>query len=272
MYPMNVFALTPPFPRNHRVFVAMSFDSQFDGRWDRVLRPAISAIEIGDTRLDPYRVDGRKVSDSILTEILEGIGHARVVVADVSAVGILDDKPVRNANVMYEVGIAQAVRLPEEVVLFRSDSHPLSFDIANVRVNSYDPDGSPAEARNIVTAAVRDAIAECDLRRHATVARITAMLDVPTWIALMDAVQQGALSHPPFKVMRDALGGLQRRAAITRLLELGLIGTQIGLVTAETSDEELGKYLPTELGRAVFLEGLRHMGGIGPVAMPPSIK
>jgi len=67
---------------------------------------------------------------------------------------------------MYEVGLAHALRLPEEVILFRSDSDPLLFDVANVRVNWYDPDGNPEEARRKVADIIIEALKEVDLKKN----------------------------------------------------------------------------------------------------------
>ena len=41
MYPATFFGLFPPFPRDLRAFVAMSFEKRFDPRWEQVLQPAI---------------------------------------------------------------------------------------------------------------------------------------------------------------------------------------------------------------------------------------
>jgi len=73
MYPANYFVLFPPFPRENKVFIAMSFDQRFEDRWTRVIGPAIRNIRVNDVPLEPHRVDIRQVSDSILTEILAGI-------------------------------------------------------------------------------------------------------------------------------------------------------------------------------------------------------
>ena len=64
MYPLNLFTLFPPFPRNDRVFVAMSFDKAFQKRWEEVIKPAISSVKIDGIFLEPHRIDMRKVSDS----------------------------------------------------------------------------------------------------------------------------------------------------------------------------------------------------------------
>src|SRR5690242_13094536 len=107
MYPAQFFNLFPPFPKTNTCFVAMSFADEMKARWENVLEPGIR-----DAGLAPYRVDIKKISDSILTDILRNIGDGKVVLADVSTV-----KGVRNANVLYEVGLAHATRLPEEVIL-----------------------------------------------------------------------------------------------------------------------------------------------------------
>ena len=150
MYPNQYFSLFPPFPHRDKVFVAMSFDDKFNRRWEDVIVPAVSSIEVAGVQLQPHRVDTRRISDSILTEILDGISNDKLVLADVTTESHIASQPIRNGNVMYEVGIAHAIRLPEEVLLFRSDSDKVLFDIANVRLNSYDPDGSRNEAREAI--------------------------------------------------------------------------------------------------------------------------
>ena len=141
-----LFNLFPPFPREDKVFVAMSFAPEFQRRWDNVIAPAIQ--EVG---LEPFRVDQRKISDSILTDITKSIANHRLIFGDISVMFVHEEAerrlPVRNANVMYEVGLAHTARLPEEVILFRSDNEYLPFDVMNIRVNSYDPDKAQDEAR-----------------------------------------------------------------------------------------------------------------------------
>ena len=129
MFRSLFYHLFPAFPREDTAFVAMSFAEAFSSRWENVLAPAIGRVKVNDKALAPVRVDARKVSDSILTEILDGIGRARVVLADITAHDARGFRG-RNGNVMYEVGLAHAVRLPEEVLLFRSDDQQLLFDVS----------------------------------------------------------------------------------------------------------------------------------------------
>ncbi len=65
MYPKTFLDLFPAFPRNNRVFVAMPFVSAFDARWEGVLEPGIRSVSHENTGLEPFRVDMRKISDSV---------------------------------------------------------------------------------------------------------------------------------------------------------------------------------------------------------------
>jgi hypothetical protein len=67
-----------------QIFVAMSFASRYDDRFKSIIAPAIRAIRINDVPLEAYRVDTSKSGDSILTDIMEGIAHSQMVLADVS--------------------------------------------------------------------------------------------------------------------------------------------------------------------------------------------
>ena len=92
-----------------QVFVAMPFSGPASSeRFADVIRPAIEAEPIEGYSLRAFRVDNSKSGDSILTDIMDGIAHSRLVLADVSVVdeGRYTQQPLRNGNVMYEVGVA----------------------------------------------------------------------------------------------------------------------------------------------------------------------
>ncbi|MGD2117411.1 MAG: hypothetical protein PVG66_03565 [Chromatiales bacterium] len=112
----------------------MSFEDRFNARFENVIKPAIEENEIGGRKLKAYRVDLSRSGESILTEISNGIAHCFLFLADVSTIDHLrfSDKPARNSNVLYEVGIALACRTSEEVLLVRDDSDPLIFDTSSV--------------------------------------------------------------------------------------------------------------------------------------------
>lgn len=238
MYPAHGLALFPPFPHDNRVFVAMSFDGRFEPRWQHVIGRGIS-----DAGLEPYRIDIPKTSGSIPAEIIRGIAQSRLVFGDVS---LLDGQ--RNGNVMYEIGIAHASRQPEEVLLFRSDREKLLFDVATIRVNEYDPDTKPDEARALVKDAVQSALRDIATVKAVTVERAVSALDVPSIEVLMTISGSGHGKHPKMTTMRDVLSSAQYAQAIARLLELGVLETHLAPLTREMmlrDDQPVVEFLRT---------------------------
>jgi len=106
--------------RTPELFLAMPFDPKFD-----VVRSAMegaaTAAGFVATRGDDTRQPG-----TIMHQVWEYIRHADAVVADVTG---------RNANVLYEAGMAHALGKP--VVLLLQDDHGVPFDIAAVRQIRY---------------------------------------------------------------------------------------------------------------------------------------
>lgn len=267
MYPATYLGLFPAFPRDDRAFVAMSFDYRFDVRWQNVIAPGIRSVRVDNVPLEPHRVDLRRVSDSVLTEILDGIGRCRVFVADITSIGDLDGRAIRNANVMYEVGLAHAVRLPEEVILLRSDDRELIFDVANIRVHRYDPDGSPETARRFVGDTIVASLREVDLRKGLAVRRAAESLDFPSWMLLVEAHGTGSVGHPSMRTVGQVLGGMSRAQALARLLDIGALQAELISVTPEllirgdeTPAEELVTYRITPFGAAIADHGVKQMG------------
>src|SRR5258706_11853050 len=74
-----------------------------------------------------YRIDQLARPGLITADILSAIAHADVLIADLTS---------RNANVFYELGIAQAAGKP--VVITCRKGTKLPFDIAHHRVIFYD--------------------------------------------------------------------------------------------------------------------------------------
>lgn len=257
MYPLDILTLFPPFPRENKIFVVMSFADEFQPRWENVIAPAIESVEFEGITLQAHRVDNRKVSDSIVTEIVTGISNYRLIFADISSHFVENRIAVRNGNVMYEVGIAHAVRLPEEVLLFRSDREPLLFDVANVRINRYDPDGQPEEARQGVEGAIRNALLEVDNRRHLSVQRTLDTVDFQTLgILLAINAQPSGITPPKVRTMRDVMNAVGEGRGILRVLELGLVraelvdmGTQVPDADADAEDNM--RYRITPFGKVV---------------------
>lgn len=117
-----------------QIFVAMSFADTYKRRFDNVIAPAIRGIMVDGVQLEPYRVDFSKSGDSILTDIMDGIAHCQMVLADVSIMGhdSKNGNGYRNGNVMYEVGLAAACRQSTELLLVRDDKERFLFDISTI--------------------------------------------------------------------------------------------------------------------------------------------
>ena len=185
-----------------RVFVAMSFDPRFKSRYIDVILPAIEAEPIGGKHLTAHRVDTSKSGDSILTEIVTGIAHARLVLADVSVIdeGRYTQVPIRNANVMYEVGIALACRAPSDVLLVRDDDKPLLFDLSTIPTRRLDFHDVP-EAIALLRQFIADRLAESSLIADARVRQAARSLtqnelDILKVLSSIPVNQARDLSHP----------------------------------------------------------------------------
>jgi len=258
VYPMNLFAMFPPFPRKNTVFVAMSFEERFEQRWEKVIQPAIRRLGKNNVRLEPVRVDKRKISDSIMTEILLGISHSQFVLADISSIGELNGKPMRNANVMYEVGLAQAVRLPEEVILLRSDDDELLFDVQNIRVHKYSPEDDPKEAEKVIIELILEASKQVELAKSIAVNQTVEKLDYYTFAMLIDNMDK-TIEQPVVRTVLESIS--PNLSTFRRMLDLGLIRVRRHKMTEElimqkakdkaTPAEKMFDYEVTEFGKAV---------------------
>ncbi len=202
-------------------------------------------------------------SDSILTDIEDGIATSRLVFIDLTTIGCIGKTAIRNGNVMYEMGMAHSIRLPEEVLLFRSDDDPLPFDMANVRINDYDPDNdSKGPAIEKVRKSVMDVLREVELVRHKTVEGISRKLDVTAYLALIAASSPNGLKPTPRKTMGQILGNAAHVAAVNKLLDNDLITSDFvasKLVTHDPDKMSLNDYFDgamqyriTPLGSAVL--------------------
>jgi len=257
MYPGELLSLFPPFPRTNMVFVAMSFDDVFFPRWKEVIEPAALKIKVNNEQLRAHRVDLANKNDSLITEIVKNISECRLFLADISTIGYLpigagQNKPIRNANVLYEVGIAHAYRLPEEVILLRSDKDPLDFDIAGVRVHSYDP-SNKEQSMEIVTNLIMSSLTSIDDRKHIAVEKAVQTLDVTMYFLLQESLVD--IQHPRMQTMKDVISNTERLAAINRMLSSGLFEAKFKELTPDTFDmpfNEVISYVSTPFGRNVL--------------------
>jgi hypothetical protein len=104
-------------------FVMMPFAEPLGAYYTTVYQPAIDKAKLKAVRADAEIFGTGKIID----QIWAGINSARVLVAELTG---------RNPNVLYELGIAHALRKP--VVLVSSNEDDVPFDVRHVRVIYYD--------------------------------------------------------------------------------------------------------------------------------------
>ena len=237
------------------VFVAMSFDDAYRERFEKVIAPAIGAIEFDGSVLTARRVDLSKSGDSILTDIIDGIAHSAMVLGDVSVIGhdSKTGKASRNGNVMYEVGLALACRQSSEVLLIRDDKAPFLFDVSTVPHMHIDF-ADVVKARTQLTDALRDRLHEVEHFKDARLAMAAATLTSQERTLLRTVAQMGA--DRTFWPKKESLAML---ATIPRLLDKQLIRaafvsdgklmfacTALGRALAENIDKALPEWRPSE--------------------------
>jgi len=234
----------------------MPFANQFESRWQTVFSPAIK-----DKDLEPYRVDAREVSDSILTDILNGIGRARLVLVDTSFQQQDDNPRGPNVNVMYELGIAHAMRLPEEVIVVRdtasTDGPP--FDISHIRYHRFNPNDESG-ARSKIGNLIGSALKAINITRDIIVSRTLDSLDPDAMRFLRTIGSQDSFDLYPFDPDRKGLYGLgerdsseeELRTIACRLIQLGVLRSGDPGPPHKRIYGGVSEYLVTDLGRAVW--------------------
>lgn len=105
-------------------FVIMPFGGWRDNYYQDIYQPAI--IKAG---LLPKRADDLYRPSNIVKEIWELTKNAKLLLADLTG---------KNPNVMYELGLAHAIRKPAVLVTENIDDIP--FDLRGLRVLDYDKD------------------------------------------------------------------------------------------------------------------------------------
>lgn len=168
MYPKIYIDLFKSFDRKQEIFVGMPFSTQFESRWKEIFVPAIVSFS-----LKPYRTKEILVSNSITIDILNGINRAKFLLFDIS-----DEKGKPNPNVMYELGIAHAARLPEEVIVLRDNiSKSDTFDISHIRWHTFSPNETEKSITKIKKL-IKNAGKEIDLIKDRLVIKVANSLDI----------------------------------------------------------------------------------------------
>jgi len=120
--------------QRNELFVCMPFHDTFDFRFKDVILPA--SKEAGFDKA--VRVKEDVEGNVIMTKILDGIANSKMVLIDFTddpKSACIHSRHV-NGNVLYEAGIAHAMREPSAVVMIRDqDADTADFDIRGLTIN-----------------------------------------------------------------------------------------------------------------------------------------
>lgn len=108
-------------------FVMMPFAIPVGGYYESVYKPAVEKAKLKADRADADLYGTGKIID----QIWKGITSARVLLAELTN---------RNANVLYELGLAHALHKPVILVCSKANEEDVPFDLRHVRVIYYDKD------------------------------------------------------------------------------------------------------------------------------------
>lgn len=277
MHPHAFYANYFEHEKRDEVFVVMSFAAEFNDRWTNVIEPCIRE----DLKLKANRVDFNVSGESVVRDILDGIAHARLVLIDITSSDMRDRRgdvwPQRNGNVMWELGVTHVMRMPDEVLVVKSDDDESIFDLTQFRAFKYDPT-DVARSRKFICDLLQGRISSINTSMSEYVKSCASLLDAQCMLTLTSAVGSvrrtgNGISHPT-----STLGNSDTIRAISRLLELGALKTEFSKVTATTLEAEASKkisnritYKATEFGMSILAHFVAESGFSDP-AVQAAIK
>lgn len=222
MYPREYFDTYWRGDLKNEVFVIMSFADEFKPVWENAIKPAIEL----DTQGGPFahRVDATTLAGSIVTEILDGIAHAKLVFAEISVSRADRWAGQRNGNAMYELGLAHALRPAQELVVVRSDHEDINFDIAAIKIQDYDSTDLVG-ARQKFAKLLNDALKQIDQVKHLKVTQACESLDADCLALMAQAGEKDYFSINDPKTMREVMNQVATgpKDAVRHFLSLGIV-------------------------------------------------
>jgi len=193
-------------------FVMMPFRQESDPVYRQLIAPAVE--ELG---LSPLRADQIYTSGAIAEQVRVAIRESRVCIADIS---------VDNPNVLYEIGLAQALGKP--VVFIAQHGTQPPFDIAHLRYISYSRDDLE-DAKSRLISALTEQLERTKRDEARTFIdngmyrAAIAVMGVILEVALLQAIRRRVVkfNHRPMSAMQMA--NILASAAIISTEELGMV-------------------------------------------------
>ncbi len=143
MLPKNFFENHFSEETNSNLFVGMASDGEDDGRFEIIIKAKDGYFE------KPIYVKVDFLTNDIVYKIFDGICHSKGLLFDLSDDSRQEGKNRVNPNVMYELGVALAIRHPSSILLIRRRaslkdskkdelSQEIPFDIRSIGIHEYE--------------------------------------------------------------------------------------------------------------------------------------
>lgn len=209
------------------IFVGMWFQKQnVTTRYDEIIKIAIEQIP-----LRPRFLKDMITGDSIPVDIMTGIIECKLVLFDISRTC----NGERNANVMYELGLAHTWRNPEEVIVVRDDQEKLPFDIQSTGVVFYSLDDK-GKAIKEIKETIMFRLDQIEKIQQSAVRKAAESLSIEAHNLLMSS--------------KGKIFFIKDRSSSENFISIPML-LNLGLVEMLTDIKGFG-YHPTPLGRKVI--------------------
>lgn len=210
MYPKHFFERFWESEQKNQIFVGTAFDDTLNARFSTI---DSTAKELGFEKA--FRVGLDKEANSIHDIIFDAIANSKMLIFDIS-----DDsrKGHINQNVVYELGIAHAIREPSDIIIIRKKTNEkceLPFDIQGVNVNFFDNDLTADYLKIIIKTAMENQEWHKSKRVHVAAESLDE-----NGLMLMSNIgkRPNGLNH----FNSDGLS-IRQKDSLLRLIDLGII-------------------------------------------------
>ena len=232
MYPKKFWneLRLPKWP--NEIFIGMWFEkNNTSERYDKIISKVIE-----QTPLKPRFFKEIITGDSIPIDIMTGIIECRLVLFDISAITKIGQEYIRNPNVMYELGLANTWRNPEEVIITRDDDGRLPFDIQSNGVIKYD---------------INDREKAIEEIKETILFRLEQIEKIQKSMVRKAAESLSIEAHNVLMSSKGKIFFIENRKSIENILGIPML-LNLGLIEMLTDIKGYG-YHPTHLGREVIL-------------------
>ncbi len=210
MYPKYFFERFWEGEQKNQLFVGMSFDNSLNRKFKTING---ASKKIGFKKA--FRVGLDTEANSINDVIFDGIAHSKMLLFDLSN----DERTGEiNHNVIYELGIANVIREPFDMVLIRKKTKEkikLPFDIQGLNINFF----NEKLTVNFIKKKVRDALKNQKWHKSKMVKAVSESID-DLGLGLMIDIGRRPKGWNHFNTLSfDSL----RKLSVHRLMDLGIL-------------------------------------------------